>query len=120
MSDLSFDGPVDPSERWTARGACRSASPELFFPNGTTGLAVEDIQAAKAICASCPVRPQCLRFAVETGQDFGIWGGTTEDERRELRRHWLRRTAQRNDAPPRRDAVGWSGADLPMRAGTNR
>ena len=69
---------------WRDDAACRHSSPELFFPIGTTGLAVGEIEAAKAICAICPVQPACLQFAMATRQEFGIWGGTTEDERKQL------------------------------------
>jgi WhiB family redox-sensing transcriptional regulator len=60
--------------------------PELFFPIGTTGPALDQIAAAKQVCACCPVKAQCLEFALQTRQDAGIWGGLDEDERRMLRR----------------------------------
>jgi WhiB family redox-sensing transcriptional regulator len=60
--------------------------PELFFPVGTTGPAMAQAEAAKAVCATCPVRPECLEWALATGQDSGVWGGTSEEERRALRR----------------------------------
>ena len=53
-------------------------------------MAVEQIEAAKAVCDQCPVKAPCLQFALETNQDSGIWGGTSEEERRRLRRAWLR------------------------------
>ena len=71
---------------WRELAACRTADPDLFFPIGKTGPAVAEIQRAKAICASCPVRERCLTFALDTRQDFGIWGGFDDDERRLLRR----------------------------------
>jgi WhiB family redox-sensing transcriptional regulator len=74
---------------WRDHAACRFAAPELFFPAGTTGVALDEIEAAKAVCKACPVQDACLRFAFETKQEDGIWGGTTEDERRRLRRAWL-------------------------------
>ena len=73
---------------WRESAACRRADPELFFPIGTTGTAVAEIQRAKAVCASCPVRQPCLTFALATRQEFGIWGGYDEDERRVLHRQW--------------------------------
>ena len=76
--------------RWQESAACRQADPELFFPIGATGMAQADIQRAKAICASCPVRRPCLIYALATGQEFGIWGGRDENERRLLRRQWRR------------------------------
>ena len=75
---------------WRALAACRDTAPDLFFPVGSTGLAVEQIDAAKAVCDQCPVKEPCLQFALETNQDSGIWGGTSEEERRRLRRVWLR------------------------------
>lgn len=71
---------------WRDRAACRNSDPDLFFPVGSTGPALEEIRAAKALCARCPVQDRCLAFALETNQDAGIWGGATEEERRELRR----------------------------------
>ena len=75
---------------WRSDAACRDTDPDLFFPVGTTGLAVEQIEAAKAVCDECAVKDACLRFAIETNQDSGIWGGTAEDERRKMRRDWLK------------------------------
>ena len=66
--------------------ACRSLETDLFFPIGKTGRAVEEIQRAKAVCASCPVRQPCLTFALDTHQGYGIWGGYDEDERRVMLR----------------------------------
>jgi WhiB family redox-sensing transcriptional regulator len=59
---------------------------DMFFPVGTSGMAVEEVQAAKAVCGVCPVSDQCLDFSLQTRQEFGIWGGTDEDERREILR----------------------------------
>ena len=71
----------DERREWWRRAACQEADPELFFPVGTHGPAVDEIARAKAICAGCRVRRQCLQFALATGQLHGVWGGTTEDER---------------------------------------
>ena len=75
-------------ESWRQAAACRDVNPVLFFPNGSTGAAREDIERAKAICSGCGVRRACLVFAVATNQQFGIWGGCDEDERRAVRRRW--------------------------------
>lgn len=75
---------------WRDRAACRNSDPDLFFPVGSTGPALEEIRAAKALCARCPVQDQCLAFALETNQDSGVWGGATEEERRKLRRTMVR------------------------------
>ena len=87
---FTLERPVDDvdeaSVHWRDHAACRHCSPDLFFPAGTTGAAMHEIAAAKAVCAECPVQSQCLRFALRTGQAYGIWGGTTEDERITMRR----------------------------------
>jgi len=64
---------------WHARGACRGADPEMFFPS-TDDAAVP----AKLICDTCPVRLACLAFALERNERFGVWGGLTERERGRL------------------------------------
>ena len=79
-----------PRDAWRIRASCRSVDPDLFFPVGTTGLAVDQIDSAKEVCGSCPVSGPCLEFALTTNQDSGVWGGTSEEERRSLRRQWLR------------------------------
>ena len=76
------------NDSWRDQAACRDTNPDLFFPAGSTGVAVEQIEAAKAVCRSCPVQDACLRFAFEMNQEAGVWGGTDEDERRRLRRSW--------------------------------
>jgi WhiB family transcriptional regulator, redox-sensing transcriptional regulator len=65
---------------WRSAAACRSADPELFFPLSESGRSLEQIAEAKVICTSCPVRRQCLQFALRT-RAHGIWGGLTELER---------------------------------------
>lgn len=77
-------------DQWRLRAACRSVDPDLFFPIGATGLAVEQIDSAKAVCTMCPVMDACLEYALATNQDSGVWGGRSEEERRALRRAWLR------------------------------
>lgn len=81
----------DPSidTEWRAEALCATeAKTKLFFPVGVTGAAEIQIQEAKAVCAKCPVREACLNFAIATNQEYGIWGGASEEERRILRRHW--------------------------------
>lgn len=80
-------------DSWRAKASCRHTDPELFFPIGTTGSALEHIAAAKAVCATCPVQGPCLEFAMVTNQDSGVWGGTSEDDRRALRRQAARRVS---------------------------
>jgi WhiB family redox-sensing transcriptional regulator len=71
---------------WRERALCRDTDPELFFPIGTTGLALLAIERAKQVCGECSVRLECLDFALETNQDAGVWGGLSEEERRVIRR----------------------------------
>lgn len=81
------------SLEWRLQAACRDTDPSLFFPTGTTGPAVEQIESAKEVCFGCGSRDACLDFAIATNQDTGIWGGTSEEERRSIRRR--RRAAAR-------------------------
>jgi WhiB family redox-sensing transcriptional regulator len=74
---------------WRELSACRDSDPEIFFPIGTTGPAVELISKAKTICTQCSVREECLQYALESNQESGVWGGYAEDERRRLRKRWL-------------------------------
>jgi WhiB family redox-sensing transcriptional regulator len=71
---------------WREAAACRQADPELFFPIGSAGVGASQIDQAKAVCASCLVREPCLAYALANGQEFGIWGGRDENERRALQR----------------------------------
>ena len=71
---------------WRARAACRVVDPELFFPVGTSGPALTQLAEAKAVCASCPVTADCLAWALDTAQEYGVWGGLDENDRRALRR----------------------------------
>jgi WhiB family transcriptional regulator, redox-sensing transcriptional regulator len=71
---------------WRHHAACRDEDPELFFPIGTSGPAVLQVEQAKAVCRRCHVAEDCLRWALETGQDAGVWGGLSEEERRTLKR----------------------------------
>lgn len=83
------------NDHWRLQAACRDTDPDLFFPVGTTGPALEQIATARAVCDACPVKEPCLEFALMTNQDSGIWGGTSEDERRKLRKAWLARERER-------------------------
>ena len=76
---------------WRDRAACLDEDPELFFPIGNTGPAILQIEEAKAVCRRCTVVDVCLKWAIESGQDAGVWGGLTELERRELKRGQVRR-----------------------------
>jgi len=69
---------------WRSQSACLSADPELFFPLSSVGPSVAQLNQAKTVCGRCPVRVECLDFALATRQVHGVWGGTSEDERRRL------------------------------------
>ncbi|MCW2941190.1 MAG: regulatory protein [Actinomycetia bacterium] len=104
--------PID----WVERAACKDEDPELFFPLGTLDVPHWQVSRAKRICAVCPVRGECLDYALETGQEYGVWGETTEQERRALR--------GRIQARARRVPRSGSGSHIPAngarRSGTTR
>ncbi|SNT13217.1 WhiB family transcriptional regulator, redox-sensing transcriptional regulator [Micrococcales bacterium KH10] len=75
---------------WRSRAACLTEDPELFFPIGNTGPALVQIEEAKAVCGRCEVVDTCLKWAIESGQDSGVWGGMSEDERRAFKRRTAR------------------------------
>lgn len=66
---------------WMADGACNSTDLSLFFPERG-----DSVTAAKAICAACTVRDTCREYALDHGIKHGIWGGTSERDRRRIRR----------------------------------
>jgi WhiB family transcriptional regulator, redox-sensing transcriptional regulator len=77
---------ADTRRRWSVHALCVTTDPEIFFPP-TDNLAAE----ARAICAQCPVRRNCLAYAIAADEPFGIWGGLEPQERRTLRRRLQRR-----------------------------
>jgi WhiB family redox-sensing transcriptional regulator len=87
-SPASFDDP----NGWRKDALCRGVDTNLFFPAGELGEEpVLHAETAKAVCFRCPVREECLEYALVTDQPFGVWGGTTEAERRSIRRRRRRR-----------------------------
>ena len=85
-SPFSEPGDLFASAAFMAFGACRGSDPDVFFPDRG-----ESLEPAKRICAECVVRDECLEHALASGERFGVWGGTSERERRRIRRD--RRTA---------------------------
>ena len=81
---------------WRDHALCRDTDPELFFPVGTTGTALTQIERAKQVCGECTVRVDCLDFALTTNQDSGVWGGLSEEERRVIRRQRAARARSRD------------------------
>ena len=87
MTDISrLPGPVADRWDWQYLGACRDMDTELFFhPEGERGSTRRRrAEAAKAICASCPVLEQCREHALRVQEPYGVWGGVNEEERREI------------------------------------
>lgn len=78
---------------WQYQGACRDVDKALFFhPEGERGAARRQRDnAAKAICASCPVLEQCREHALAVREPYGVWGGLTENERAEILQSQTRR-----------------------------
>lgn len=67
---------------WREQARCRDADPDIFFPSeGATHM----VDAARAVCNACPVREECLEYALTRPEVYGVWGGLTPVERRELR-----------------------------------
>jgi WhiB family redox-sensing transcriptional regulator len=85
---------------WRYRAACKDDDPELFFPVGTSGPALLQTAEAKSVCYRCEVTWFCLTWALESGQDAGVWGGMTEGERRALKRKGKRRPTVVPPPPP--------------------
>ena len=71
---------------WRRKAACRLMPAEMFFPVGVTGAACDEVESAKAVCRACVVAEECLDFALRTRQEFGVWGGADEEERRAVLR----------------------------------
>lgn len=64
---------------WMAQGNCADKPPSLFFPSDGVG-----VEVAKRVCADCPVKAMCLEYALDNRIDHGVWGGTSERERRRI------------------------------------
>jgi len=96
---------VDNRAAWWSRAACSTADPERFFPISAAGPALRQVAHAKAICARCPIRQACLDYALSAGAIQGVWGGTTEVERRTLRRR-RRRARRAPQSTPQEQVAG--------------
>ena len=81
LLDLAGQDSDDVELTWQERALCAQTDPEAFFPEkgGST-------REAKKVCVSCEVRAECLEYALENDERFGIWGGLSERERRKLKR----------------------------------
>lgn len=81
LLDFTVADAEDGELSWQERALCAQTDPEAFFPEkgGST-------REAKKVCVSCEVRAECLEYALENDERFGIWGGLSERERRKLKR----------------------------------
>lgn len=77
--DLPSSVDVESPTAWMALGLCRSYPPETFFPSDGVG-----VDRARKICATCPVKARCLDYALDHRIEHGVWGGTSERERRRI------------------------------------
>ncbi len=89
MSSISrLPRPLLSSFEWQVRGKCRTIDPDQFFPSDAErGRArATRVERAKALCSVCPVIQECLQHAMSVREPYGVWGGTTPDERNQLMR----------------------------------
>jgi WhiB family transcriptional regulator, redox-sensing transcriptional regulator len=84
---------IEYAANWRAASACLNADPDMFFPVAAGTAAGKQTARALRICQGCPVRQQCLDFAMQSGEKDGIWGGTTPEQRIRARRGRNRGTA---------------------------
>lgn len=82
---------ISRSVGWYERASCLDADPELFFPVGTTGPSLDQVDEARQVCRACPVRRHCLDLALRTDAQYGVWGGLDPLERKRLSRRLSRR-----------------------------
>ena len=87
---LLQDARSDTAHGWAARALCAGVDPEASFPSGDDAAA-----EAGGICAACPVRGQCLAYAITADEPFGIWGGLDPRQRHTVRRRLERRGSSR-------------------------
>ena len=81
---------IQTPESWQSQALCRDLSDADFFLSGDD---YAGLKKAKAVCAQCPVQEPCLDFAIQSNQTLGVWGGASPNERRQIRRGWLREHA---------------------------
>ena len=76
---------------WMLHGKCRGVNPADFFPSDGLG-----VEAAQQVCKTCPVRVECLEYALENRIEHGVWGGASERERRRILRRRRQLSATQN------------------------
>lgn len=85
MSDIMGMGPLVNTQPWVESAVCTSVDPDLWYPDhGESG------SAAKAICATCPVKIPCLEYALSREERWGIWGGVSANQRQLMKRRQRR------------------------------
>lgn len=77
---------------WMRDGLCAQTDPALFFPEGRAGAITSQTKQAKSICNRCPVKDECRQWALETGEQNGVWGGVSEAELRSQARRGRRQS----------------------------
>jgi WhiB family redox-sensing transcriptional regulator len=78
--------PAAPDTDWRTNAACRYVDRDLHFPKANTPGGRAQMDRAKRVCGGCLVREVCLEWALDTGQNDGVWGGKSPRQRREMRR----------------------------------
>jgi WhiB family transcriptional regulator, redox-sensing transcriptional regulator len=104
---------ADNLAEWWSLAACQSADPDLFFPISGAGPARVQVERAKAVCSGCPVRSDCLGYALAAGPLQGVWGGLTEEERRLLRQREAKARMRASRRPGTRKRVTAFGPAFP-------
>jgi hypothetical protein len=112
----SLAAPARFAARWRELAACRGSDLEVFFPDRG-----ESAEAARQVCAACPVRQPCLDYAITNRISHGIWGGLTERERRALRSGWVRTLrGERDRAVLAAEAAGYTATAIGRSFGLSR
>jgi WhiB family redox-sensing transcriptional regulator len=112
----SLTAPARFAARWRELAACRGADLKVFFPGRG-----ESAGPARRVCAACPVRQQCLDYAITNRISHGIWGGLTERERRALQSRWVRASRRERDrAILTAEAAGYAVAAIGRSFGLSR
>jgi WhiB family redox-sensing transcriptional regulator len=101
LEELADSWLVKNPDDWRHDAACRDEDPELFFPVGSSSPALRQEIQAKAVCSGCLVRVECLSWALVAGERDGVWGGTSEDDRRKMRRASTPPPRPRTEVHPR-------------------
>jgi len=89
--DIMTPPPDHHEQEWMLRARCRQLSPSEFFPSDGVG-----VDKARQVCAQCPVRSECLEYALTYRIDHGVWGGASERERRRILRRRRIQTSANN------------------------